>query len=52
MCNGCGQGTQGPRYIAVSARPGKYRGGGYVDYCQNCFVELKNKESEKAQAIV
>lgn len=32
MCNGCGQGTQGPRYIAVSARPGKYRGGVLIFY--------------------
>lgn len=27
MCNGCGNGSEGPRYIAANARPGKYRGG-------------------------
>lgn len=38
MCNGCGEGEKGPRYISVTARPGKYRGGGYIDYCQKCFL--------------
>ncbi|CAD8121929.1 unnamed protein product [Paramecium sonneborni] len=52
MCNGCGEGAQGPRYISITARPGRYRGGGYIDYCCKCFEELKNKESEKAKEIV
>lgn len=29
MCNGCGGGSKGPRYISVNARPGRYRGGVY-----------------------
>lgn len=27
MCNGCGEGEKGPRYISITARPGRYRGG-------------------------
>ncbi|CAD8112923.1 unnamed protein product [Paramecium primaurelia] len=52
MCNGCGGGSKGPRYIAINARPGRYRGGGYIDYCCKCFAELKNKESDKAKEII
>lgn len=52
MCNGCGEGAKGPRYISVTARPGRYRGGGYIDYCCKCFAELKNKDSDKAKEIV
>ena len=32
MCNGCGGGSKGPRYIAINARPGKYRGGVFYFY--------------------
>ncbi|CAD8210038.1 unnamed protein product [Paramecium octaurelia] len=52
MCNGCGGGAKGPRYISLNARPGRYRGGGYIDYCCKCFAELKNKDSERAKEIV
>ncbi|CAK64155.1 unnamed protein product (macronuclear) [Paramecium tetraurelia] len=51
-CNGCSINYEGPRYIAVNARPGNYRKDGYVDYCKNCFLILKNKESIDAKKII
>ncbi|CAD8149347.1 unnamed protein product [Paramecium octaurelia] len=51
-CDGCSIGSEGPRYIAVNAKPGIYRTNGYVDYCNNCFFILKNKESVEAQTII
>ncbi|CAD8088409.1 unnamed protein product [Paramecium primaurelia] len=52
VCDGCVISSEGPRYIAVNARPGNYKKDGYIDYCKNCFQILKNKGSSEAKNIV
>ena len=46
ICNGCNTGNfetndKKIRYICVSCRPGKKISGGYVDYCYNCFNDMR-----------
>lgn len=46
-CNGCSEGVNdGFRWICLSCRPGPLRSGGFVDFCNGCFIKMKEKDNE------
>ncbi len=48
ICNGChGDFHNKIRYLCINCRPGRIISGGFVDFCHNCFLDMRNNELKR-----